>query len=380
MNIRKTVWTLATVCVISFASAGLIFHTSNLFAGDASTTVQVDETKKADLSGVTAVEISEQISTDINLTVVPGDNLSAHFYGTISSNTDVKKPELVLERKGATLLVTIKQDRDWRKKLMFNVRFRTDLNLDISLPQSYTGTLGVQTASGDINCNGFEGKGISIQTASGDILIAACNGENLECSTASGDLTFKESALDRIQGNTASGDVLLEDLRSERIRIRTASGDVFTKAVEASELESRSASGDVKGESLTVKLLRLSSTSGDVQASGATSDEIRVQSTSGDIRLSNVSGDLSVSSTSGEIKAEIREFSKNLTGSTTSGDIRFTIRRKKPFSFHGSTHGDISFTGADGKTTNAERKLIVNCEDCERTVKITSTSGDIEVR
>ncbi len=379
MNIRKVVLTLSTVCILSFACAALVFHSANLFAGDASTNIQVDESRKADLAGITSIEISEQISTDINVTATPADSLNAHFYGTISSNADVKKPELKVERNGNTLLISVEQDRDWRKKLMFNVRFNTDLKLDITIPQSYKGMVGIQTVSGDVQCNGFEGKGISVQTASGDIQIMSCRGESLECSTASGDLTFKESTLDRVQGNTASGDVNLEDMRSERVRIRTASGDIRTDAVESGELEARSASGEVQGENLVVKILRLSSTSGDVQISGMTSDEIRVQSTSGDIRLSKASGDVTASSTSGDIKAEIQQFSKNLSGSTTSGDIRFTIHDKNPFSFNGSTHGDITFTGPDGKTTNAERKLIVNCDNCNRSVKISSTSGDIEV-
>ena len=102
--------------------------------------------------------------------------------------------------------------------------------------------------------------------------------------------------------------------------------------------------------------------------------------TSGDIRAKGISGDVKIGSTSGQVKAQVLAFTQAIQCTTTSGDIHLAIAQKKPYRFAGSTHGDISLVMPDGKTYNAERKLYVECEKCSRTVKVTSTSGDIEVK
>ena len=380
MKLKHLVLSLPTVCGRSFSGAALVLHSTNLMAGDSSMTVEVDDQQSASLSGVTAIEITEQVAADIQVTTSTGPELSAHFYGTITSNADVKKPELQIEKKNDVLFITLEQDRNWRKKLVFNARFRSDLKLDIVLPQDYAGALNIHTASGDVDCVGFSGAGIEIQTASGDVSVTDFVGDMFEISTASGDAVVKEVKPKRMMINTASGDVKFTDGDSEKIRIRTASGDMNVASVHGGQFEARSASGDLVLENITGKILSVATTSGELTTNGMSAEKVAIATTSGDIRAKGISGDVKINSTSGQVKAHVLEFKETILCTTTSGDIELAIEQQKPYRFAGSTHGDISLKTPDGKTHEAERKLYIECDDCTHTVKITSTSGDIEVK
>ena len=380
MKLKHLILSLAAVCVLSFTGAALVFHSTDLLAGDSSTTFQVDEKKEVSLTGISAVEITGQVAADVDIKTSTSDRMTAHFYGTISSNADVKKPEMRVEKKNDVLIITLEQDRDWRKKLLFNAKFRSELKLDIVLPNEYAGTLNIQTASGDVGCTGYSGKALEVQTASGDVDVSDFQGSMLSTSTASGDIVVREVKADRLALNTASGDVSVVDGTVEKLRTRTASGDIHVRSVSSTELESRSASGDVLLEELSGKSFSFGSTSGELSAAGITAEEMSLSTTSGDIRIKGASGNLRVSSTSGEVKAEILEFPMRVSCSTTSGDISMVLPKGKPYSFQGSTNGDIYFKGPGGKVMKAERKLYVQCDGCDQTVKIKSTSGDIDVR
>ena len=62
MKLKHLIWTLSTVCLLSFTGAALVFHTTALLAGDASTTFEVEDSQEISLDGITAIEITGQVA------------------------------------------------------------------------------------------------------------------------------------------------------------------------------------------------------------------------------------------------------------------------------------------------------------------------------
>ncbi|RLE17067.1 MAG: hypothetical protein DRJ14_07430 [Acidobacteria bacterium] len=380
MKLRKIILTLSAVCILSFGAAALLLHSAQSFADSGNTVCNVDKHASGDLNQVNRIEVLNKTSADIRIIVSGTGKLNTHLYGTVSGNVEMKQPSLVIKKSGSTQVITASWDKNWQKRAWFNVHYRTDLKLDITIPESYAGSLSLVTASSDVRAEGFHGTALEIKTSSGDISFNGFTGKICKISTASGDVTGKDIQSDRTSINTASGDIVLMDSRVLEFKARTASGAITAQSVKTDSFSTRSASGDLLLSGLTGKSLSASSTSGELTVTGITGGNLAFSTTSGDIRLRKISGNLKARSTSGDVKADILSFPASITVSTTSGDIRLNITGKAPFGFEAETHGDISFKGPDGRTVTAEKNLTVNCEGCKKQVTAQSVSGDIEVR
>ena len=379
MNIKKIILSLSAVCVLSFGAAALLLHSVQGFADSGDNIVNVDKQVSGDLSQASRIEVLNKTAADIKIIVSETDKVSAHLYGTVSGNVDMKQPGLTIDKKGGVQAITASWEKDWQKRAWFNVHFRCNLKLDITVPATYTGAISIVTASGDVRSAGFHGKTIEIRTASGDVSLNDFSGKLCKISTASGDATVGNARAERMSVNTASGDIVLADSQLVEFRGRTASGGIRVRSVKADGFSSRSASGDISLSGLTGKALSAGSTSGELTVSDVTGEKLSFNTTSGDVRLRKIAGDLEAGSTSGDVKAEVLNFQHFIKVSTTSGDIQLKIAGKSPYGFQGQTHGDIT-VGAPGKgRVTAEKQLSINCDGCGRQVSAQSVSGDIEI-
>jgi DUF4097 and DUF4098 domain-containing protein YvlB len=160
-----------------------------------------------------------------------------------------------------------------------------DVLVDVDLTD-----LRVGVGSGDITA-GLVGGDAEIKAASGDTRIDEVRGD-LEVSVASGDVRVAEVRGDaRVKG--ASGDILLERVGG-RVEGSTAAGDITIRSFEGPDLRLSALSGDVTlgipaGRTLEVELQTL--TGAVVNDLGPASGErtgtasLRVKTVAGDIRL-----------------------------------------------------------------------------------------------
>ena len=364
MKLKKIILTLTAVCVVSFGAAALLLHSVQSFADSGDTIVNVDEKATGDLNQINQIQVLNKTSADVRIIVSGTDQVSARLYGTVSGNVEMKKPHLSIQKNGDAQIITANWNKDWKKRAWFNVHFRCEMKLDITVPTTYTGSITVTTASGDVRTEGFHGKALEIKTSSGDVSFTDFSGKLCKINTASGDVTGKNIQADRCSVNTASGDIVLMDSRVLEFRARSASGDVMAQSVKTDNFSTRSASGDISLSDITGKDLSSSSTSGELGVTGISGDKLSFSTTSGDIRLRKIDGNLVANSTSGDVKADVLSFPNSIKVSTTSGDIQLKITGKEPYEFKAKTHGDISFTGPDGRNFTAEKNLTVNCEGC----------------
>jgi len=380
MKLKKVLLTLTAVCVLSFGAAALLLHSVQSFADSGDSIVNVEKKATGDLNQINQIEVLNKTAADVRIIVSGTDKVSVHLYGNVSGNVEMKEPKLVIEKNGDTQTITASWDKDWQSRAWFNVHYRCDMKLDITVPASYAGAISVATSSGDVHAEAFHGKALEIKTSSGDVSFTDYSGKLCKISTASGDVTGKNIQADRCSTNTASGNIVVLDSRLVEFRARTASGDITVRSVKADDFSSQSASGDILLSELTGKSFSSASASGELDITGITGDKLSFSTTSGDVRLRKVTGNLEASSTSGDVKADVLSFTRYIKLSTTSGDIRLNITGKDPYGFTAKTHGDISFTGPKGRSVTAEKNLTVDCEGCERQISAMSVSGDIEVR
>lgn len=165
-----------------------------------------------------------------------------------------------------------------------------------------TADIRVTTMSGDVQIEATEGD-VTIETTSGDVRLDAIGGS----------LTVE----------TISGDVTLRNGRVARARVETTSGDVNLSGVRG-PLEATSMSGDISVRDVVEGPVTVQTTSGQITGAGNLSGDLSISSVSGDVRL-NLPADggfrLFIQTTSGDIDAPgLRGGGKRSEWSTTLGD------------------------------------------------------------
>lgn len=222
---------------------------------------------------------------------------------------------------------------------------------------------------------------LTIKTVSGEISseIGLDIRENLALSTTSGDMRLPEVQAGKIQASSTSGEIRFDSAAAKDLDISTTSGDITLGQVTGS-ITLSTTSGEIKLEE-GLEDLDAESTSGD----------IRVGSLAGSFRMSTTSGELTVSragafGTAHSVSGDIRIFLENLTGdldiSTTSGAVDLAFPETADFRFRFSTTSGECGTffdealSFDRKGRNAEGKLGAGTHS----VKISTVSGDLDIR
>lgn len=131
------------------------------------------------------------------------------------------------------------------------------------------------------------------------------------------------------------------------IYIKTLSGDIVsTKDIsEGNVFEVSSTSGDIRFQSVEAESITASSTSGEIFFEKAAAATISVSTTSGDIGVQKAEGNVTVSSTSGNIL--LNEAQGSVSASTTSGDIG--VQGGVGEWHASSSSGEIRLSGVNGK-------------------------------
>lgn len=243
---------------------------------------------------------------------------------------------------------------------------------------------------------------------------------DLEVQTSSGEINLKDNLeLGDVRATTASGKLSLQNLNASKdIMFATSSGKISGVDMVAAKVKAETSSGEIAFDRVTAEIIRMSSnsgritvaeangvrdfitTSGSVLISGGTGDT-DVITTSGSIRVSNSEGNLDLSSTSGSvhvdrggaIKGKIKtvsgavdvaltELSGDINCTSTSGSVTVQIPDGLDFNFYAyTTSGSIKTYFEDMLTYNVrlnEAKGAIG-EHAKYTVGVKTTSGAIKI-
>lgn len=180
------------------------------------------------------------------------------------------------------------------------------------------------------------------QTERLDLEIAVPRRLTVEVGTASGSITVEEAAVARV--NSTSGDV--EVLRAGRAVVSTASGDVSLADV-AGEVTVTSVSGDIHADLLGKGPLRLRTASGDIGITSA-AGPLTVSSVSGDVTIEGFDGPRAeLRTTSGDVQATLHQPRCGLTGRSVSGNLTFSLPPRVGADYDlGTLSGDVTVGGS----------------------------------
>ena len=204
--------------------------------------LQLKETKTSSISGIEKIEI-ETVSEQINIVQIPNTELKADLK-LDDPDDDVK---LVMTPDASGKVLTIKLDR--KKQVAFFAHY-TGGELDIYLPQSFTGDLSASSVSGSVEDNDVSNlKNVKIETTSGKIVLddRAGTQESINLKSVSGRIEAKNlAAFKDIIAKTTSG----------RIELSNIAGKVDASSVSGRiELGVDNLNGDIKAKTTSGRVL-----------------------------------------------------------------------------------------------------------------------------
>lgn len=147
-----------------------------------------------------------------------------------------------------------------------------------------------------------------------------------------------------------SGDIKVTNVSSENASFKTTSGDIWAEKLKDAEIGT--VSGDVKINSV---------------------NNLDVKTTSGDIEISRLENSIKAETISGEIDINNLNLGRNSSIKTTSGDIDINTCNDN----YGNSCNEIYF---DTTTRSGDVNIAKNNRYSDITLKITTVSGDIDVR
>lgn len=249
INIKKVALWLFVIMVGSFIIAGSIVFTkgfnATIFGGNKNTTVQnVNAEKSFNAVSVSDIEIND-VSTDISLIPVDSNEIKAHLYGSVTSDSDNILPELEATQNGNTLNVNIKL----KQNNSFSINFQNNqLKLDVYIPKSYSKNIMVTSVSGKLKVENLNLDRFSFNSTSGDLIAITTTAKITTLKTTSGKMSLNNFKGD-LDFNSVSGDIIVDYAAfNNNIKTYSVSGSTKIKLPENSQFNFNfsSVSGDFK--------------------------------------------------------------------------------------------------------------------------------------
>lgn len=377
-------FSLCALLAISLASGG------RTFPGNPQNYALILE-KEIDASEIQSLKISMS-SQDVCFYQGEGDTIRVLEY----ANYTPKNSQLPLvEQRGSELLIRGERIHFFS---LFSFRSR-DAYLEVYLPKASFETLDslwTETASGNITADFplTPRERFYAASTSGDIMLDAVSG-SISVSTTSGNLN-----LDSVSGNTeitsTSGDIRVKQITGD-ITASTTSGNLNLGSI-TGDTSVSSTSGDitlgqVEGDlslSSTSGCIRLEAGHGSLQAD-TTSGDITLKRLDGDFQIDTSSGEISIlegtgygqaEAISGDIHISLTPLSGDLSVSTTSGEVILGFPENSSFTLDfDSTSGECStFFDNDLSFNKSGSQVKGQYGDGTYQVTVSTTSGDLRVQ
>lgn len=308
------------------------------------------------VEGIGSIQIDyTRSSNDVTIYEAEGDSIIVREYASY----EAADSELA-QVKCQSGKLTVKGPR--RVNVFFSIN--RYIYTEIYLPADYSGELKIDTVSGEISITMdllLEGP-LNLCSTSGDIYASS---QNLQA--------------EKINVSSTSGEIRLPVLEAGEINMSTTSGDIWIDQADTVVSCSSTSGGIIISGGAGDR--RLSSTSGDVRVDGL-SGSIQVNTTSGEIRIRGEQGEGKLQSTSGDVLFSVAELTGDVSVNTSSGEVALELPKPASLDFEASTaSGDIN-TFFDGDLSFSKRGNhaagIVG--GGEREIRITTTSGDVNIR
>lgn len=274
-------------------------------------------------------------------------NYSSDMVFKKSDSRDIVIKEYVSNRSAKALFVTVNQEgsslniySDKKNSNSWFVFGSSHRYFEIYLPESYQGTLKLDTSSGDVY-------------AETDLEFTTCS-----VSSSSGYLKFEKLTAENSTVKTASGDINVKEMSGEK-KLSTASGNIVIDR----------STGDAE----------ISTSSGDIKLDEA-KGKLDISTSSGYVQVKQLTGSTKARSTSGDIILNVEELTGDLEFDTSSGGVFCKLPKDTGFHFQASTSSGNIRTDFDNalsfneKASQAEGAI---GDMSDYFVKVRTTSGDI---
>ncbi len=163
---------------------------------------------------------------------------------------------------------------------------------DVNVPGDYSfdGTV-ISTVSGDVSALCKMVSGVNVNTTSGNITAANVSGSGVDFNTISGEVSLSGTSVSgTVDIDTTSGDVTLTNVTAGTTKVSTVSGEVTVTAINADNIDISTTSGDVKGTVAGEHEFDVDTTSGDISLPSNIKGMplVSVDTVSGDVALDSV--------------------------------------------------------------------------------------------
>jgi Putative adhesin len=225
--------------------------------------------------------------------------------------------------------------------------------IDTTVTLSRSGTVDLQSFSGDITVVGWDRN---------DVKIHATSEGQLRFDSSPSRISLVESPQDRNDDDSDDDHTGFEISmpKSGRLLVRTLSGDI--KLHDVADVEGHSVSGDIDVANIASHAV-LESISGDVTVIHVTAG-VRVNTVSGEIHAKQITGEVAAQSVSGDVVLDDIT-SSYVRSETVSGEVHFSgpVDAKGRYEFH-SHSGDVDLNIANGAS--------------DATLEVETYSGDLD--
>lgn len=189
--------------------------------------------------------------------------------------------------------------------------------------------------------------------------------------------------------DTSSADIAVSGLGGSRLVMDSSSGDATVSDVRFGTVVRDASSGDTTVDGVQAARLVHDSSSGDLEVFGGTVDSVRTETSSGDVTMELRIRDLTHSSSSGDLVADlVPRADGGMQVSTSSGDVTIDLAPGAAHGYHiiaDTSSGDIDVDVEDGDVESEDedhmevRTSGFNRRDIRTSLSIDTSSGDITV-
>lgn len=157
--------------------------------------------------------------------------------------------------------------------------------------------------------------------------------------------------------------------------------EVFVPKSFSHNISITSSSADVYVKNLSLQNLSIATSSGDLELTNIISKLFTMSTSSGDILFEHCMGDYKITTSSGDIELDLIDENGNVEVTTSSGDLTILLGDNANYSVKGTTSsGDVKSKGPISINKDKFGKFEATLGSGKNTMKITTSSGDIEFR
>jgi DUF4097 and DUF4098 domain-containing protein YvlB len=271
--------------------------------------------------------------------------------------------QMALIREGDTIKAVRSNQRNW---ISFGINtWRSDARVVVYIPEDWTGSLDVNSASGNI------------------LLPMELSVPEMNLDSASGSITVESpiTAYKKFVASAVSGKITLNDITSSHVEIESTSGNISLTHIESEEkIDISTISGTINltGEAKAAQL-SVSTTSGSAKISHVICEEYDGETISGSTTIETFVGGGSLESVSGSVKIDQLTLTGDLKLESISGSIKVALQETPGFRFDGSSvsgnyHGywadKMKVRGHDERFTVGNGEFVLSTDTTSGSVTI----------